>query len=61
MYNILTTGPFGPINTGVPAAVMAIGVIGDFKIVAGIVLIAMAAAYTMVLLRRRHQRSRSFS
>ncbi|WP_276971858.1 hypothetical protein [Ferrimicrobium acidiphilum] len=61
MYNILTTGPFGPINTGVPAAVMTIGVIGDFKLIAGISLVIMAIAYTFVLLRNKRQRARSFS
>jgi hypothetical protein len=60
MYNIITTGPFGPINTGVPAAVMAIGALGDFRLFAGVALILMGVGVSFAWFRSRRQQARSF-
>jgi hypothetical protein len=58
MYNASVTGA---INTGVPAAVVAVSSTGHGGAIGGATLVALAAVNLTLLLRTARLRSRSFT
>ena len=61
MYGAPSSGPFGPINTGVPAAIMAITIAGKWDLVGGVALVTVAAFNLLLMFRARRLLTRSFA